>query len=301
MKVRAAIASASVLALVCAGGCSSSSKQTAAPPSTTTAVTPSTRPVSPAVAVPTVVGPVTGGTPDLPVNAMLASYKSQYGYRENEFFMQGTATSYDEKGVLGEDGKWSVTPGAKAPYKTRLIVRTPVDPSKFNGTVIVEWLNVTAGRDSDPDFGFAAPELLRDGYAYVGVTAQAVGVNGGAAIPIPGYQPKGLVDQNPGRYKSLHHPGDQYSYDIFSQAAQAILHPNGASPLGSLRAQRLIADGESQSASRLVTYVDAVAPLTNLYDGFMIHSRGGSGAALEPGSAGAVPSPGTSAPICTSR
>jgi hypothetical protein len=291
VKHRVAIATLSALALVSAAGCSSSAKQaTPTTPSTTaTATTPATRPLNTAVAVPTITGPVTGGTPDIPMNAMLASYKSQYGYQENEFFMQGTATSYDAKGPLGEDGKWSVTPGTKAAYKTRLIVRTPVNPKKFNGTVIVEWLNVTSGRDSDPDFGFAAPELLANGFAYVGVTAQQVGVSGGSALPIPGYHPKALVDQNPARYKSLHHPGDQYSYDIFSQAAQAILHPNGPSPLGSLRPARLIGDGESQSASRLVTYVNAIQPITNIFDGFMIHSRGNSGTELQPSASNALP------------
>ena len=214
------------------------------------------------------------------MNAMLASYKSEYGYQESEFFMQGTATAYQAKGALGEDGKWSVTPSTKAPYKTRLIVRTPVDPKKFNGTVIVEWLNVTSGRDADPDFGFAAPEMMREGFAYVGVTAQKVGVNGGFAIPIPGYHPKALVDQNPARYRSLHHPGDDYSYDIFSQAAQAILRPDGPSPLGGLQAAHLIAVGQSQSATRLVTYVNAIAPITNIYDGYLIHSRGGDGSRI---------------------
>ncbi len=291
-KVRVASASVAVVALLGAAGCSSSSKPAASPASSaggTTTTTPAVRPLNTAVAVPTVTGPVTGGTPDIPMNAMLASYKSAYGYRESEYFMQGTATAYAAKGALGPDGKWSVTPGTKAAYKTRLIVRAPVDPKKFNGSVIVEWLNVTSGRDADPDFGFAAPELLRDGFAYVGVTAQVVGVSGGSALPIPGYHPKALVDQNPARYKSLHHPGDQYSYDIFSQAAQAILHPNGPRPLGALQPARLIAAGESQSASRLVTYVDAIAPITHIYDGFMIHSRGGSGTELGSGTANASP------------
>jgi len=40
-------------------------------------------------------------------------------------------------------------------------------------------------------------------------------------------------------------------------AAQAILDPIGAKPLGDLRPRHLIADGESQSAERLVTYVKA--------------------------------------------
>jgi hypothetical protein len=42
----------------------------------------------------------------------------------------------------------------------------------------------------------------------------------------------------------------------------------------------VIATGESQSASRLVTYVNAVHPLAHVYDGYMIHSRGGGGSAL---------------------
>ena len=124
---------------------------------------------------------------------------------------------------------------------------------------------------------------------YVGVTAEQVGVTGGARLPIPGYNPKGLRDQNPARYQSLHHPGDDYSYDIFSQAAQAILHPDGVKPLGSLRPAHLIAAGESQSASRLVTYVDAVQPIANIYDGFLIHSRGPSGTNLNSGPTGSVP------------
>src|SRR6185437_913849 len=100
------------------------------------------------------------------------------------------------------------------------------------------------------------------------VTAQKVGVNGGAKLPIPGYNPKCLVDQNPARYKNLVHPGDAYSYDIFSQAAQAILHPDGPRPLGALQPKRLIADGESQSAARLVTYINAIAPIDNIFDGY---------------------------------
>ena len=102
VKTRPAIAALSVLALAWAGGCSSSSKPatksstptTIAPPPTT----PSTRPLNSAVAVPQVIGPVTGGNPDIPMNAMLASYKSQYGYRESEYFLQGTATVVQRAG-----------------------------------------------------------------------------------------------------------------------------------------------------------------------------------------------------------
>ena len=235
------------------------------------------------MAVPTVTGPISGGTPDVPVNAMPTDLERQYGYSEREYFFSGIATAYKPSGTWGEDGKWGVAPTTTAAYKSRMIVRTPTDPNRFNGTVVVEWLNETSGRDSDPDFGFAHLELLRAGFAYVGVSAQALGITGqgGFKIPIPGYNPVSLRVQNPARYGTLSHPGDDYSYDIFSQAAQAIWRPKGSNPLGTLHPQRLIATGESQSASRMVTYVNAIAPIANLYAGFMIHSRGNDGTGID--------------------
>ena len=49
--------------------------------------------------------------------------------------------------------------------------------------------------------------------------------------------------------------------------------------------EHLIAVGESQSAGRLVTYIDAVHPLVDVYDGFLVHSRGRRGARAVAGSA----------------
>src|SRR5262249_54637646 len=42
----------------------------------------------------------------------------------------------------------------------------------------------------------------------------------------------------------------------------------------------VVAAGESQSAGRLVTYVNAIDPVAQVYDGFLIHSRGGGSARL---------------------
>ena len=68
-------------------------------------------------------------------------------------------------------------PSDDGPYKTRAVVYRPIDPKKFNGTVIVEWLNVSGGLDANPDWTLTHNELIRDGFAWVGVSAQAVGVN----------------------------------------------------------------------------------------------------------------------------
>jgi hypothetical protein len=45
-------------------------------------------------------------------------------------------------------------------------------------------------------------------------------------------------------------------------------------------AERLIALGESQSAFFLVTYINAIDPAAQVYDGFFVHGRGASGVAL---------------------
>jgi hypothetical protein len=187
---------------------------------------------------------------------------------------------------------WTATPGETAAYKTRILVYRPTRRAKFNGTVVVEWLNVSGGLDSGPDWISAHTGLTRAGGAWVGVSAQYVGVEGGGGIVGVVDLPLKTVD--PARYGSLVHPGDSFSYDIFSQAGRAVREPTGTSaPLGGLVARRVIAAGESQSAFRLVTYINAIHPLAEVYDGFLVHSRRGNAAPLSqpPQPMIAMPSP----------
>lgn len=68
-------------------------------------------------------------------NLILGAYDiASVGYSADEFFVSGTASSYGRDGALGT-----------ADYTTRMVVLTPTDAAKFNGTVIVEWLNVSGG------------------------------------------------------------------------------------------------------------------------------------------------------------
>jgi len=229
-----------------------------------------------AVPSPTLEGPITS-----PGSAFIASTAfdlTEVGYTQQEYFISGIATGYTSASPLTPDGKWTVTAGSTAPYKTRILVYRPINPQKFKGTVVVEWLNVSGGVDAAPDWVTAHTELIREGAAWVGVSAQVVGVEGGPSII--GLVGMPLKTVNPARYGSLSLSSDSFSYDIFSQAGQAIRQPSGAGPLGDLRVKRLIAAGESQSASRLVTYIDAVHPVAGVYQGFLVHSRGGGGPAL---------------------
>ena len=233
----------------------------------------------------TVEGPITGGKYGIPYLAMPAGWEDRYGYTEQEYFVSGTAHAYEPKGELTADGAWNVEASKDtAPYTTRMVVRRPADPKDFNGTVVVEWLNVSAGRDSDPDFGFLADVLLPQGYAYVGVSAQKTGVEpGGLGLEIPNVPKEALAPLktwDPERYGDLSHPGDEYSYDIFTQAAAAATEVGDDAPLRGLEAKHVVAAGESQSSFRLTSYVDAIAPVTEAFDGYFIHSRGTSSADL---------------------
>jgi len=241
------------------------------------------------VATPSVTGPITspGGAFITPPTTLDLG---QFGYVEEEFFVAGTASAYTSAAALTPDGRWTATPGATAEYVTRILVRRPTEARKFNGTVVVEWLNVSGGVDAAPDWTFVHTMLKREGFAWVGVSAQLVGVSGtGGPLGLN----LSLKAVDPVRYGPLVHPGDSFSYDMFSQVAQVLRHPNGVRPLGNLKPRRLIAIGESQSAFRLVTYVNAVHPIAHVYDGFMIHSRGVGAAALAqaPQSAVSTPTP----------
>jgi hypothetical protein len=224
---------------------------------------------------PAVTGPIAGQP-----TALSAVDLAAHGYVEEEFVVEGTARAYEPTAPLAEDGRWSVKEASTAPYRSRVLIRRPKDPARFKGTVQVEWLNVSGGLDAAPDWGLGHAELLRGGFAWVGVSAQATGL-------------KNLRDSRPDRYGNLDHPGDSFSYDIYSQVAEALRRPSGTNLLGSrkFRVKQLIADGESQSAFRMVTYINAIQPLTRMFDGFFVHSRFAAGAPLTEGGGNDIPSP----------
>ncbi len=225
----------------------------------------------------TLTGPITNGHVVEPLSA-LPTGLATYGYVEQEFFASGTASAFKANSTPS-NGRWTVEPTTSAPYRTRILVRRPSNPAHFNGTVVVEWMNVSGG-ESAPDWDYLNPMLMREGYAYVAVSAQSLGVDGGKAIlgQVSG-NTGGLVAAEPARYGSLLHPGDQYSLDMFAQIGKALNSPKDIA-LGGLRPKHIVATGESQSAYYLTTYADAIQPRTNVYDGIFIHSRGGTGAPL---------------------
>ena len=221
--------------------------------------------------------PVVAHVPGKPRLLLDAYDIADVGYTDDEFFASGSATSYAPVGKKGADGRWYAAPSEVADYTTRIVVLKPSDATKFNGTVIVEWLNVSGGIDAPAVWIMAHRELVREGYAYVAVSAQKVGIDGGASL---GFD-MSLKKQDRERYRQLSHPGDAFSYDIFSQVGRLIREAARTDVLGGLKPELVVAVGESQSAMFLTTYVNAVDPLVRLYDGFLIHSRFGPAAPLD--------------------
>ncbi|MCU1599478.1 MAG: hypothetical protein JWO22_187 [Frankiales bacterium] len=192
---------------------------------------------------PTVQGPVTGGTHGRAFNEWPWSLKD-YGYEQAEYFISGTARAYG-------------TSAPPASYKVRIQVMRPVNPRKASGTAVVEWSNVTAQYEIPLGWVWAHPYAMSSGDVYVTVGAQETGVCGNKS-PVPGVQacsPTSLQGFDAARYGSLHHPGDDYSFDIYSQAVQAIAHPGRTNPVAGIAVRHVIGYGQSQSAQRLDGYL----------------------------------------------
>jgi hypothetical protein len=226
-------------------------------------------------------GPVSGTPAILMAGFDLASV----GYVLEEFFLEASAASFEAAGPTGPDGFWPVTPAGREPFVTRIVVCRPADRGAFTGTVVLEWLNVSAGFDAPAYWMLTHRQIVRAGWAWVGLSAQRAGVDGGSILDSGG-DGRGriglpaLKQSDPQRYGGLSHPGDAFCFDIFSRAALAVRA--GAVP-GLGRAECLLGVGESQSAIHLVTYVNAVVPTLPHgagCHGYLICGRSGSAAPL---------------------
>jgi Alpha/beta hydrolase domain len=209
-----------------------------------------------------VAGPIVGarppwGAPDVDLAAR--------GYVLEEHALEGTARAFQLRDEPTPDGRWSVAEYARAPYRTRLLVVRPRNAVDANGTVVVSWLNVSAGYESPAPSGGE----IYEGYTWVGVSAQEVGLYGFPAGMERMASRRGLplLEHDPERYGDLHHPGDQAAFDIFTQAGRALA--SDADRLG-IAAEQLVAAGGSQSAMRLATYLNALHPTERVYHGFLL-------------------------------
>ena len=217
---------------------------------------------------PTVIGPIASdpvgsAAHNYPWSATAADLAAQ-GYVEEEYFLCGYA------------------PSQAGAYTTRMIVRRPIDPKRFNGTVFAEWLNVSLGYDVEILWAQSHEHIMRSGFAYVGIAAQRAGHY---------TEPYGTAAWSPLRYSQLTWPGgntlvstlaavpaplpipaaliDPASFDIYTQGLQALRASTGMKPLGALPVRFVVATGGSQSTAALDLYYVEQQPLFKAADAFM--------------------------------
>jgi hypothetical protein len=111
---------------------------------------------------PDVLGPIGGVRPPWGVPCV---DPAAWGYTVEDH-LRGIAGCYE---VVSDDPDAKVEEGGTAPYSTRLLVLRPVDPQRFNHTVLLNWQNVSAGYEQPaPSEG-----ELYQGYVWVGVSAHS--------------------------------------------------------------------------------------------------------------------------------
>lgn len=238
------------------------------------ATAPASADPAPAVPVPTVTGPIAvtpGSYPFLATDIDL----SRYGYVEQEYFIAGDAFRYDTSGPVNQTATRIETGGPDSdgsyPFETRIVVRRPANPADANGTVVAEWNNVTAQRDIEWNWLGDPEYMLRNGFTFVGITAQQVGADGLKLFNATRYG--GINVDNNGVFPGgFNFDGDPLGYDIYAAALNAIRgnRESGPDPLDGITAGTVIASGESQSCGKLSVHYNKLEPLQNIVDAYLL-------------------------------
>jgi len=229
-----------------------------------------------ATPVPHVKGPIPETAASYPFGAadheMVPEDLKSIGYVEEEFLVSGNANVYDWD-KLGP----ATVRIANAPYTTRVLVRRPINRSKFSGNVAVEMLNPSNSFDLNIGWAISHREFARKGDAWVGVTAKPISV-------------AALRNFNPDRYRDLNWanpaplddpwncakvPGDSERttenglvWDMNTQTGAWLRSRDKSNPLLYNAGEReahpvthLYAWGFSQIGGFLATYANAIHPL----------------------------------------
>ncbi len=170
--------------------------------------------------------------------------KKDYGYTEKEFFLSGKANVYD----LGADER-AVVRSSGNPYTTRLLVRLPADPAKFNGRVYIDILNASSGVDLEDTWRRSYDHLMKNGYAYIGITSKSL-----TADALKKFDATRYADIN---WKVNGSNEDGLFWDMLSQLGTQLRQPGTGGILGSLQPKQVYVGGQSQSGFYMNTYITA--------------------------------------------
>ena len=227
-----------------------------------------------AVPTPTVVGPIRSTWSDFPfiADGFGPEPRVPSGYEESEYFVSGRAKLY-EYGATGVRVVASCPASAgrlgcrHIPYTTRMLVKRPIDPRRFSGTVVVEPFNPSSGYDIANVWDRSWPYFVEHGDVFVGWTSRYESIRA-----LKRFEPQRYVRLAWGENSAV---DDGITFDIAAQIG-ALFRLNGPrSPLRRLNVRHVFEAGFSQDGAFTFTQADvfnAIERLPNggpVYDGYV--------------------------------
>jgi len=209
---------------------------------------------------------------------------SAVGYVEEEFMVSGNANIYNWP---ARDTLEIRT--ANAPYTTRVLVRRPKNKESFSGNIVVEMLNPSNLFDLNIGWAISHAQMLRNGDAWVGITAKPIAVVTLQQFDAQRYARLSWANPLPlehvdncevSRRDSEQSTENGLVWDINTQVGQWLRSTAPSNPFrygdAASRAKYLYGWGFSQTGSFLYTYINAIHPQVTqqlgkpLYDGYIV-------------------------------
>ena len=132
-----------------------------------------------AVPMPAVAGPIPSTSSNFPfiADGFGPEPRVPSGYEENEYFVSGRAKLYEYSAtgvrVIAPCPASAGRLGCRnLPYTTRMLVKRPIDPRRFSGTVIIEPFNPSSGYDIANVWDRSWPYFVEQGDVFVGWTSR---------------------------------------------------------------------------------------------------------------------------------
>ena len=210
-------------------------------------------------------------------------FEDIYGYQEKEYFLKGKAGIYGlEKGNTVVRSSYKKATGSSASrrsgsdesYINRVIVYMPEDMGSFSGKVFVDLLKESSRPDAAV-WARSCDYFMRNGYAYVGITADTDSL-------------KTLKKFDSDRYGILKWGGSGLSeedrngliWDMLGQLGVMLKDEEGSSLLGGASADKVYLLGASEAGSLINTFVNCFGQANaagisedengvSVYDGFV--------------------------------
>ena len=167
---------------------------------------------------------------------------------------------------LGNDGNWSTVSTGTESFSTRLLVRRPADSARVRRHRRARVVERERRDRPRPRLG----AVLRGDAARRERLDRCVGAARRQRSTAHARVLAAARALDPERYGTLHIPNDDLSYGIFTAAARLV---RAGELTAGAPVDLVIASGASQSANRLVTYVNGVHPLEGAIDAFLVHGR----------------------------